>query len=152
MHPEQMLAVSEGRRRKFNGRLIWVAIAAGALGFALHPAVVAVRDLSCNAECKAQLLYKNPIFFELRQALSNNQISSESVTEGVHSRYTKEYLGQKGLASYYILGHGRFILGSRFDGLIMVATLKQDPDGLTWNCDFFGGGDESPPKSRRCSY
>lgn len=128
--------------------LVLVSFGAG-LGAAF--AVDVIRELACNVECKAQLLYKNPAFFDVRSAVSAIKKNPDAKVVLDQARYTPEYLRRSGIDLLVVTSSGEFVVTSRLSRLAMLAKPTFEANRLIWHCEFFSDTG-SAPGGRPCSY
>lgn len=121
------------------------------IGIGASPAVDVIRNLACDMECKAQLLYKNTAFFEVRSALTNIKKDPAAKVVFDQTPYTPEYLRDSGINLLVVLDSGEFLVTSRLDKLAMLAKPTYEENRLIWRCRFFSEALKSPAE-RACSY
>lgn len=136
---------------KYKFSTLFFALFGFAFGIGTSPAIGVIRSLACNTECKAQLLYKNTVFYEVRGAITSMKNESATKVPFDQSRYTPEYLRDNGIDLLVVLDSGEFILTSRLDRLAMLAKPTYVDGRLIWHCHFLGDKLESPGE-RACSY
>jgi hypothetical protein len=136
---------------KFKLRtLIFVLLSFG-IGIGVRPAIDVLRNLACDIECKAQLLYKNTVFFEVREVIANIKKNPTVKVAVDKTRYTQEYLRDSGIDMLVVLESGEFLVTSRLDKLAMLAKPIYEENRLIWRCQFFSEAAKSPAE-RACSH
>ena len=133
-----------------SSTLIFILLGFG-IGIGASSVIDVVRNLACDIECKAQLLYKNTVFFEVRGAVTNIKRDSSARVVFDQSRYNKEYLRDSGIDLLVVLDSGEFLVTSRLDRLAMLAKPTYEDTRLIWRCRFFSEALKSPAE-RACSY
>jgi hypothetical protein len=124
--------------------------AAFALGLGVSSGIDQVRNLSCNAECEAQLLCKNSVFYAARSAATNAQKTGRLPSLD-RSVLESKSLRENGIQHVILLPTGAFVLTSRFGNLAMLATPSSNEGATAWNCEFFSS-EAQTPKARKCSF
>jgi hypothetical protein len=129
-----------------------ISIAVGFVGGVMvSPMIELVRTVACNAECQAQMLIKNAVFFELRKSISEAKQKKTGPIAIDQSAFSSDTLKRNGISFLVIMEDGAFILGSRSGKIVMIANLTEVTNRSQWQCKFFQVGEEVPPLSRPCS-
>ena len=130
---------------------LFLALICFGLGVLVFPSIDLARNLACNTECMAQLLYKNTVFFELRDSITKSKHPLADKFIFNQTVYTPARLVNSGIKVLIVLDSGEFLLTSNISQLVMLAKPAYEGDRLTWRCRFFSDSTESP-KERNCSY
>lgn len=121
------------------------------VGAGVQPLVEVVKSATCDSECRAQLLYKNSAFYDVRAALSAAKIDLVKNVAPDQAKYTAEYLHKSGIDTLVVMNSGEFLLTSRIGKMAMLATPTLENGQWIWRCKFYSD-EAQPPRERACSY
>jgi hypothetical protein len=91
----------------------------------------------CSYSCRAHALYKNKIFFELRDAVSDTKKVQPDAIHIASSRFTESLLRENGVGYWGVTESGAIFLGDLGGNVLLVAEPKVVSQDVVWRCRFY---------------
>ncbi len=134
-------------RRKLSRRTVFavaILLCVSAVAFLFWP--------RCNYSCRAHALYKNRIFFELRDIVSGLKKEAKSNSISVDpSHFSDSFLHENGVGYWGVTESGEVFVSDVQGGGLLVAEPLVNTGDVVWRCRFYPQPIEIPlcPSGRK---
>ena len=91
----------------------------------------------CDYSCRAHALYKNAVFFELRDLVTTFKANQTSPISVAASRFSDAQLRENGVRYWAVIDSGVIFLGDSHQEVLLVAEPFVVKNQIVWRCRFY---------------
>ncbi|MFZ6769981.1 hypothetical protein ACO0LM_23245 [Undibacterium sp. Di26W] len=91
----------------------------------------------CNYSCRAHALYKNQVFFELRDFVAQNKTTSSALITTSKPFFSNDFIYANGIDYWDVSEVGTITVKSIGGKVTLIAKPVFTEKGMQWTCNFY---------------